>query len=70
MMFHVLDISEPTTVILRCALLRASKDGPLALVSHPSRLAREGEHLRMTAECAAAYDALFARIKSANRLNR
>jgi hypothetical protein len=26
-----------------------SKDGSEALVAHPSRLAQEGEHLRMTA---------------------
>jgi hypothetical protein len=26
-----------------------SKDGPEALVAHPSRLAEDGEHLRMTA---------------------
>jgi hypothetical protein len=25
-----------------------SKDGPVALVAHPSRLAEDGEHLRMT----------------------
>jgi len=34
-------------VILRCALLRASKDGQHI---HPSRLAEDGSHLRMTAE--------------------
>src|ERR1700719_5243349 len=41
-----------TDVILRCAFLRASKDVPRALLSHPSFEARRrGEHLRMTASC-------------------
>ena len=36
-------------VILRCALfLRAWKDGRIHR-NHPSRLAEDGEHLRMTA---------------------
>ena len=34
---------------VRCELLRASKDEPQAVPNHPSRLAEEGEHLRMTA---------------------
>src|SRR5216684_6120999 len=37
-----------TAVILRCAHLRASKDGRFCLLPHPSRLARKGSHLRMT----------------------
>ena len=57
-------------VILRCALLRASKDGPRVQASHPSRLAEGGEHLRMTTCVAGAYARFFARIRSANRLNR
>src|SRR5882757_586647 len=32
----------------RCALLRASKGEPQPLNSHPSRLAEDGSHLRMT----------------------
>jgi len=39
---------ERSTVILRCALLRASKDALRVQMSHPSRLAEDGEHLRMT----------------------
>jgi hypothetical protein len=36
-------------VILRCELLRASKDGRKHNAEyHPSRLAEDGEHLRMT----------------------
>ena len=36
-------------VILRCAPLRASKDGRKDCAEqHPSRLAQEGSHLRMT----------------------
>ncbi|WP_159008322.1 hypothetical protein [Bradyrhizobium sp. S69] len=39
-----------SAVILRCAHLRASKDGrEHAAEHHPSRLAEDGEHLRMTA---------------------
>jgi hypothetical protein len=39
-----------STVILRSrALARRLEGSPLALVAHPSRLAQEGEHLRMTA---------------------
>jgi hypothetical protein len=38
------------TVILRCELLRASKDGRKHDAEHhPLRLAEDGEHLRMTA---------------------
>jgi hypothetical protein len=42
--------STKHTVILRCALfLRASKDGRTHCAEHhPSRLAEDGEHLRMT----------------------
>jgi hypothetical protein len=35
-------------LILRCALLRASKNGHIRNRSHPSRLAEGGSHLRMT----------------------
>ena len=35
-------------VILRCELLRASKDDLSGICGHPSRLAEDGEHLRMT----------------------
>jgi hypothetical protein len=39
-----------STVILRSrALARRLEGSPKALVAHPSRLAQEGEHLRMTA---------------------
>ena len=37
-----------SVVILRSAPLRASKDGHMRLVSHPSRRALTSEHLRMT----------------------
>src|SRR5437868_15392457 len=47
--------SGETGVILRCALLRASKDGSSTAPGHPSRLAKtdgaeasSGSHLRMT----------------------
>jgi antitoxin HigA-1 len=36
--------------------LRASKDAPQALVNHPSRLAEDGSHLRMTDRFAAGED--------------
>jgi hypothetical protein len=39
-----------SAVILRSrALARRLEGWPLALVAHPSRLAEDGEHLRMTA---------------------
>jgi hypothetical protein len=39
-----------STVILRSrAPARRLEGWPLALVAHPSRLAEDGEHLRMTA---------------------
>jgi hypothetical protein len=43
--------SAIVTVILRSALLRASRRmGHMRAWPHPSRLAEDGEHLRMTAE--------------------
>src|SRR4051812_16269815 len=43
-------LTTPTAVILRSgALARRLEGSPLALVAHPSRLAEDGEHLRMTA---------------------
>jgi hypothetical protein len=48
-------LTETDSVILRCrSEATASKDEPRALNSHPSRLAEEGSHLRMTAVRAAS----------------
>jgi hypothetical protein len=43
-------LSHHSAVILRSrALARRLEGWPRALVAHPSRLAEDGEHLRMTA---------------------
>ena len=60
-------ISKTRQVVVACASRR-----PLVSVQafHPSRLAEDGEHLRMTTAFAGTYARFFARIRSANRLNR
>jgi hypothetical protein len=44
------DRPPPAFVILRCALLRASKDRPRVPHRHPSRLAEGGSHLQRRAQ--------------------
>jgi hypothetical protein len=64
--------SQNTAVILRSrALARRLERSPLAPASILRGSPKKGEHLRMTTVyVASAYEAFFARIRSANRLNR
>jgi hypothetical protein len=40
--------AHPTVILRSRALARRLEGSPRALVAHPSRLAEDGEHLRMT----------------------
>jgi hypothetical protein len=44
----------PAVILRSRALARRLEGWSRALVAHPSRLAQEGEHLRMTAELVSA----------------
>jgi hypothetical protein len=41
--------TQPTVILRSRALAQRLEGWPQALVAHPSRLAEDGEHLRMTA---------------------
>jgi hypothetical protein len=66
-----------STVILRCAPLRASKDGRKhGAEHHPSRRAEDGAHLRMTAFArhrssrgSVLFPAVTIRLKSSSKEN-